>query len=148
MITRDELKGHWDEVAGRLKEQWGQLTDDDLMRAEGSAEQLVGIVKQKTGATRREIEHFLTNVLGPEHPWTTQIAEAAQRYADEARVYLQQSARKVADHTSDYSVKVSEAVKAKPTETLAIASCSSTRYCCSDRLPRCSTRATTERIEH
>ena len=121
MITRDELKGHWDEVAGRLKDQWGQLTDDDLMRAEGSAEQMVGIVKQKTGATRREIEHFLTNVLGPEHPWTSQIAEAAQRCSEEARVYLQQNARKVVGQTSDYSAKVAETVRAKPTETLAIA---------------------------
>ena len=85
------------------------------MRAEGSAEQLVGIVKQKTGATRREIEHFLTSVLGPEHPWTSQIAEAAQ-HSEEARVYLQQNARKVVGQTSDYSAKVAETVRAKPTE--------------------------------
>ena len=121
MITRNELKGHWNEVAGRLKEQWGQLTDDDLMRAEGSAEQLVGVVQQKTGATRREIESFLTNVLGPDHPWTSQIGEAAQRYAEEAREYLQHNARKMVNQTSDYTPKVSDVVRAKPTETLAIA---------------------------
>lgn len=121
MVNREELKGHWNEVTGRLKEHWGQLTDDDLQRAEGSADQLVGVVQQKTGATRREVEQFLTNVLGPENPWTAQVAEAAQRYADEARTYVHQNARRVASQTGDYSTRISETVRAKPTESLAIA---------------------------
>ncbi|KAA1261333.1 hypothetical protein LF1_38800 [Rubripirellula obstinata] len=121
MVTREELKGHWNEVTGRLKEHWGQLTDDDLQQAEGSANQLVGVVQQKTGATRREVEQFLTNVLGPDNPWTAQVAEAAQQYADEAKTYLQQNARRVARQTGDYSSKVAETVRTKPNESLAIA---------------------------
>ncbi len=121
MVTREELKGHWNEVTGRLKEHWGQLTDDDLMRAEGSAEQLVGVVQRKTGATRREVEQFLSNVLGPDNPWASQVAEAAQRYADEAKHYLQQNARRMVSQTGDYSAKVAETVRTKPTESLAIA---------------------------
>jgi len=121
MITREELKGHWNEVAGRLKQQWGQLTDDDLRRVEGSAERLVGVVQQKTGATRREIESFLTNVLGPNNPWATQVAEAAQRYAEDAAEYLQDNYQKVAAQTSDYSAKVQKTVSARPAESIAIA---------------------------
>ncbi|TWU01708.1 hypothetical protein Pla100_14430 [Neorhodopirellula pilleata] len=121
MVTREELKGHWNEVTGRLKEQWGQLTDDDLMRAKGSADQLVGVVQQKTGATRREVEQFLTNVLGPENPWASQVAEAAQRYADEAKQYVQQNARRMVNQTGEYSAKVAETVRSKPNESLAIA---------------------------
>ncbi len=121
MISRDELKGHWNEVTGRLKEQWGQLTDDDLMRAQGSAEQLVGVVQQKTGATRREVENFLTNALGPNNPWVSQIAEAAQKYAEEATQYVRENFRKVTSQTGDYSAKVAETVRARPNESLAIA---------------------------
>jgi uncharacterized protein YjbJ (UPF0337 family) len=121
MVTREELKGHWEEVTGRLKEQWGQLTDDDLQRAEGSAEELVGVVRQKTGATRREIETFLSRILGAEHPWTQQIAEAAQRYADEASQYLKENYDAVADQAGDYSRKVAHTVRSRPKESLAIA---------------------------
>jgi uncharacterized protein YjbJ (UPF0337 family) len=32
MITREELKGHWNEIRGRIKDRWQQLTDDDLVR--------------------------------------------------------------------------------------------------------------------
>jgi len=121
MVMRDELMGHWNELTGRLKERWGQLTDDDFRRAEGSAEQLVGVVQRKTGATRREVEQFLTSVLGSENPWTAQIAEAAQRYADDAKLYLEQNYRKVAKQTVDYSATVAQTVRTRPNESLAIA---------------------------
>jgi len=121
MITREELKGHWNEVAGRLKEQWRQLTDEDLRRVEGSAERLVGVVQQKTGATRREIESFLANVLGPDNPWAAQVAESAQRYAQDAAEYLQDNYQKMASQTSDYSAKVQKTIRSRPAESLAIA---------------------------
>jgi uncharacterized protein YjbJ (UPF0337 family) len=121
MTAREVLEGHWNEVAGRLKDQWAQLTDDDLRRAKGSAERLVGVVQEKTGATRREIENFLTSVLGSENPWAAQIAQAAQQYALDASEYLQDSYRKIASQTRDYSVTVQKAVRARPVESLAIA---------------------------
>jgi len=34
MITREELKGRWNEIRGQIKQKWGQLTDDDLRQAE------------------------------------------------------------------------------------------------------------------
>ena len=56
MSNRQQIMGHWNEVKGRLKEHWGELTDDDLQQAEGSTDQLVGVVQQKTGAARSEVE--------------------------------------------------------------------------------------------
>ena len=120
MINREELKGHWNEVAGRLKEKWRQLTDDDLRRVEGSAERLVGMVQQKTGATRREIESFFSNGLGPDNPWAAQVAEEAQRYAHDAAEYLQDNYHKMASRTIDYSAKVKKTVRSRPVESIAI----------------------------
>lgn len=124
MVTKEELKGQWNEVKGRLQEHWGQLTDDDLSRARGSADQLVGVVQQKTGATRREVEEFLSEVIGNGSrigEVAQQYAEVASEYAAEAGEYLKDGYRRAADVSGDYTVKVAHTVRSRPAESLAIA---------------------------
>lgn len=57
MKVRDELviKGNWNHVKGRIKQKYGQLTDDDLAYAEGKEEELVGRLQKKLGKTREDI---------------------------------------------------------------------------------------------
>ena len=52
----DQLEGNWREFKGKVKEQWGKLTNDDLDRIEGKRDQLVGILQQKYGKARDEVE--------------------------------------------------------------------------------------------
>ncbi len=59
MATQQELSGKWKQLAGKVKEKYSQITDHDLNRVEGNVDQLVGIVQQKTGQTREQIEAFL-----------------------------------------------------------------------------------------
>ncbi len=59
MATQQQLSGHWNEIAGKVKEKYGQITDNDLSRVEGNIDQLVGLVQQKTGQPREQIEAFL-----------------------------------------------------------------------------------------
>jgi uncharacterized protein YjbJ (UPF0337 family) len=59
MATNLKLKGNWNELKGKLKEKYGQLTDDDLIYVEGKEDQLVGQLQKKTGAARDEINRFL-----------------------------------------------------------------------------------------
>jgi uncharacterized protein YjbJ (UPF0337 family) len=59
MATQQEISGKWKQLAGKVKEKYGQITDNDLARVNGSVEQLVGLVQQKTGQTREQIEAFL-----------------------------------------------------------------------------------------
>lgn len=127
MANRQELKGHWNEVKGRLKEHWGQLTDDDLQRAEGSTDQLVGVVQQKTGATKNEIEKFIDGILGA-GSLSDQAAETVQQYADAAQAaaadaaqYARENYRRIASQSGDYGQKVAETVRTRPGESLAIA---------------------------
>ncbi|MBB5353749.1 uncharacterized protein YjbJ (UPF0337 family) [Haloferula luteola] len=51
-----EVKGNWNIVKGRLKQKWGQLTDDDLDYVEGLEEELVGRIQKRTGETREAVE--------------------------------------------------------------------------------------------
>jgi uncharacterized protein YjbJ (UPF0337 family) len=61
-MTTLQLKGNWNEIKGKLKQKYAQLTDDDLTFAEGKEDELLGRLQQRLGKTkeevRREIEDF------------------------------------------------------------------------------------------
>lgn len=54
-MTDEELKGNWNQISGKLKQKYGQLTDDDLKFAEGKEEETWGRLQEKTGKTKREL---------------------------------------------------------------------------------------------
>lgn len=49
------LKGTWNETKGKLKQKYGELTDNDLVFAEGKEDELVGRLQKRLGKTRDEI---------------------------------------------------------------------------------------------
>lgn len=51
-----QMKGNWNVIKGRLKQKFGQLTDNDLRYEEGREEELLGRIQKRTGKTREEIE--------------------------------------------------------------------------------------------
>ncbi|WP_339904538.1 CsbD family protein [uncultured Cyclobacterium sp.] len=59
MASNLELKGNWNEMKGKLKEEYGELTDDDLAYAEGQEDQLLGRLQQKTGESKEKLKKLL-----------------------------------------------------------------------------------------
>ena len=57
------FKGNWNELKGRAKQEWGDLTDDDLMYVEGKEDELLGRIQQKTGKTRDEVRNWFNTEL-------------------------------------------------------------------------------------
>ena len=61
-MTNMDLKGRWNEIKGKLKQKYGQLTDDDLTFVEGKEDEMFGRLQQRLGRTkdeiRREVEDF------------------------------------------------------------------------------------------
>ncbi|MEX0928314.1 MAG: CsbD family protein [Balneolales bacterium] len=55
-----KIKGNWNEVKGRLKQQYSNLTDDDLQYTEGKTDELVGRIQQKTGKSKEEVEKMIS----------------------------------------------------------------------------------------
>ena len=55
-LNKDIFEGKWKEMRGQVKEWWGKLTDDDLERVGGKADQLIGLLQQKYGYTREHAE--------------------------------------------------------------------------------------------
>ena len=54
-----KIKGNWNELKGKLKEKYGELTDDDLVYAEGQEDQLLRRLQKKTGVAKEELSKFL-----------------------------------------------------------------------------------------
>ena len=52
----DHISGRWQQLRGQVREQWGKLTDDDIDVIAGKREQLVGLLQQRYGTTRDEVE--------------------------------------------------------------------------------------------
>ncbi len=56
-MNKDTLKGQWHQLKGEVKNQWGKLTDDDLMRIDGNTEKLAGVIQEKYGYSREQAQH-------------------------------------------------------------------------------------------
>lgn len=57
-----KLKGSWNELKGKIKRAYGELTDDDLIREEGKDDELLGKLQQKTGKGRDELVKWLNDL--------------------------------------------------------------------------------------
>ncbi|HEY9116958.1 MAG TPA: CsbD family protein [Roseivirga sp.] len=58
----DKLKGNWNIVKGKLKQNYAELTDDDLTYSEGQEDELLGRIQRKTGKAKSEIQDFIDSI--------------------------------------------------------------------------------------
>lgn len=56
------IKGNWNEFKGKVKQQFGELTDDDLAVKEGEIEELLGRIQKATGKSKEEIKEKISNL--------------------------------------------------------------------------------------
>ena len=56
MPNSKEIKGNWNELKGKLKQKFADLTDDDLLFEEGKEDEMWGKLQQKIGKTEKEIK--------------------------------------------------------------------------------------------
>lgn len=57
-----QLKGNWNEIKGKVKQEYGVLTDNDLAYEEGHEDELVGRLQEKLGKTRSDIIDWLNSL--------------------------------------------------------------------------------------
>ncbi|USZ50526.1 CsbD family protein [Halomonas sp. DN3] len=63
-MDKHTIEGKWMELSGAAKEKWGELTDDEIQQAEGNKEKLIGIIQQKFGLAREEVEKEFDKLKG------------------------------------------------------------------------------------
>ena len=58
-MNQDIAQGNWQQLSGKIKQKWGKLTDDDLTRAQGDKEYLVGKLREQYGIAKDRAEDEL-----------------------------------------------------------------------------------------
>ena len=61
-MNKLKMRGSWNEVKGRLKQKYGDLTDDDLTYAEGKEEELYGRLQKRLGKTKEDIKKEIERI--------------------------------------------------------------------------------------
>ncbi|MDX1629351.1 MAG: CsbD family protein [Fulvivirga sp.] len=62
-VSELEIKGNWNEIKGKLKQKYANLTDDDLTFAEGKMDEMLGRIEQKTGRKKDELKQEIKKEL-------------------------------------------------------------------------------------
>lgn len=55
-MNQDQIEGKWEQIKGRAKKAWAELTDDDFKKAEGSLDKLYGVIQEKVGDTKEAVK--------------------------------------------------------------------------------------------
>ncbi|MCB0791813.1 MAG: CsbD family protein [Flavobacteriales bacterium] len=58
-MNKLELTGRWNEVKGKLKQRFSELTDDDLTFVEGKEDELLGRLQQRLGRSKDELRKVI-----------------------------------------------------------------------------------------
>lgn len=61
-MKNQEVKGNWNELKGKLKQQYATLTDDDLLLVEGKKDEMLGRLQIKLGKSREEVEKLIADL--------------------------------------------------------------------------------------
>ena len=59
----DRIEGNWKQFKGKVREQWGDLTDDDLDKVNGQREQLEGVIQQRYGQSKDDASRAVDDWL-------------------------------------------------------------------------------------
>ncbi len=62
IMNTTEIKGNWNELKGKLKQQYADLTDDDLLYDEGKEDEMYGKLQQKLGKTKDEVRKIIADL--------------------------------------------------------------------------------------
>lgn len=62
MKNTTELKGNWNELKGKLKQQFAILTDSDVLLVEGKQDEMIGRLQVKLGKTKEEIHTLIAGL--------------------------------------------------------------------------------------
>lgn len=55
-MNKEIIKGKWNQIKGKLKEKYGELTDDDLTYSEGKFDEMLGKIQEKTGKSLDDLK--------------------------------------------------------------------------------------------
>jgi uncharacterized protein YjbJ (UPF0337 family) len=120
-INAQELQGQWNQLQGKVKEKWGQLSNDDLNIQSGNIDQLVGKIQEKTGESREAIEKFLTSLTGKGGEAVSKAAEQVTQFAQNVAPKLKEQYGQFSEGAREKLGQAQDVVRHNPSQSVAVA---------------------------
>jgi len=128
MVDQATFQGNWNQIKGKIKEKYGQLTDDDLQSFNGNLDQLIGKIQSKTGEGRQQVEEFLGSLSGGSSNMLERGRHAAEEAVARGQEYMNQGVQRSREMWEQTSGRVTDGyhqaedtIKTYPTQAVAIA---------------------------
>lgn len=120
MVSEQALHGRWNDIKGKLREKWGQLTNDDLERFSGNVDKLAGLIERKTGAARSAVEDYLEQITEDGASVVERVAERVRQGVGQAVESVQESSEEALDYARDRYDDAQEMVRQRPSESVLV----------------------------
>lgn len=112
METTNALYSNWKQLKGKVKKQWGELTDNDIQAINGNTDELIGRLISAYGYTKeyaqQAIEQFLSN-----NNLSEQLSSIREKISEQSE--------EVKENIEKYSNEISEFIKKSPLQSIMIA---------------------------
>lgn len=120
-MNHETASGHWNQIAGAVREKYGQVTDHDIASVNGNLQQLIGMLQHKTGESREYIERFVHSVGEKGSQVFNRIYGQSGEYATHAAEALKGSYDQVSRQVADSVEQAKDAVQRRPMEAVLTA---------------------------
>jgi uncharacterized protein YjbJ (UPF0337 family) len=119
-MNKQTLEGHWNEIVGKVRQRWGEISNDELETSRGSIQSLVGMIQRKTGESRETIMNFLSDITNNASSMVSRAAESVKDYASTAAGAVAGTAQSAMDAVRDGYQNTTNTVRRHPLESVAI----------------------------
>lgn len=119
-INAQVLEGNWNQIKGKLREKWGEVSQDDLQQVKGNVDQLVGLIQKKTGEARDKVEKYLSELTAEGGSGISRALNAAREYAGTAVDSIDDMTSQATDIARGGYESAGRIIQQRPLESLAV----------------------------
>ena len=121
MITNQDLDNKWKSMTAAIKEQYAQITDDELNLVDGSVPRLTALLQQRTGQSRQQVEAFMSGVCEQQGSTFAQFCDSMSDYCERASQSVRSGVNRIAERGKAGLQQSSEAIASRPVLTVGTA---------------------------
>lgn len=119
-VNAQTLEGNWNQIKGKLRERWSEVSGDDLQKVRGDVEQLVGLIQKKTGEAREKVEQYLTELTADGAGGANRAINAARELAGHAAESVEEATSRAADMVRGGYMQTERMIQQRPMESLVV----------------------------
>ena len=131
MANAQTVKGNWNEIKGKIQEEWGNVTGDELDKVKGKTDQLIGLIQRKAGVTREEVDKFMSSISESGATMIEQASETIRKCAETTAERVNNAAGSAQETAAEMACRIEsqatagyeqaqEIVRRRPAESLAV----------------------------